>query len=197
MSNPWHYMKNGAQAGPVTTDELKALIASGAIKADTLVWREGLATWVAANTQSEFAGVVPPAAPSPGPVGVLASTGSGPGVVTPAAADVEKNKVFGILAYLGILWLVPLLAAKDSPFARYHCNQGLVLFLAAIGAWIANIVLDMVLVFIPFLGWFLMVVLHIGLILGILALAVIGIINAANGVCKPLPVIGNRFTLIK
>jgi len=26
---------------------------------------------------------------------------------------------------------------------------------------------------------------------------VIGIINAANGVCKPLPLIGNRFTLIK
>jgi uncharacterized membrane protein len=196
MSNPWHYMKNGAQAGPVTTDELKGLIASGAIKVDTLVWREGLATWVAANTQSELAGVVPPAAP-PAPVAAPASTGGGPGVFTPDAADVEKNKVMGILAYLGILWLVPLLAAKDSPFSRYHCNQGLVLFLAAIGAWIATIVLDMVLVFIPFLGWFLMAVLHIGLILGVLALAIIGIINAANGVCKPLPLIGNRFTLIK
>jgi uncharacterized membrane protein len=190
-------MKDGAQAGPVTTDEFKTLVASGAIKADTLVWREGLATWVAANTQPEFAGVVPPAAPPPAPVAAAASTSGGPGVVTPAAADVEKNKVFGILAYLGILWLVPLLAAKDSPFARYHTNQGLVLFLGAIGAWIATIILDLVLVFIPILGWFLMVVLHIGLILGVLALAIIGIINAANGVCKPLPVIGNRFTLIK
>jgi uncharacterized membrane protein len=72
-----------------------------------------------------------------------------------------------------------------------------VLFLGAIAAWITTIVLDLVLVFIPFLGWFLMVVLHIGLILGILALAIIGVINAANGVCKPLPLIGNRFTLIK
>lgn len=197
MSTPWHYMKDGAQAGPVTTDEFKALVASGAIKTDTLVWREGLATWVAANTQSEFAGIVSPAAPPPAPVAAPASTSGGPGVVTPAAADVEKNKVFGILAYIGILWLVPLLAAKESPFARYHTNQGLVLFLGAIAAWIANIVLDMVLVFIPFLGWFLMVVLHIGLIVGILALAIIGVINAANGVCKPLPLIGNRFTLIK
>lgn len=197
MSNPWHYMKDGAQAGPVTTDELKGLIASGAIKADTLVWREGLATWVAANTQSELAGVTPPAAAPPAPAAAPAGTGGGPGVFTPDAADVEKNKVMGILAYLGILWLVPLLAAKDSPFARYHCNQGLVLFLGAIAAWIATIVLDLVLVFIPFLGWFLMVVLHIGLILGVLALAIIGIINAANGACKPLPLIGNRFTLIK
>jgi uncharacterized membrane protein len=191
MSNSWHYMKNGAQTGPATTEEIKALIASGAVKADTLVWREGLASWVAANTQSEFAGVVP-AVPPPPP-----AVAGGPGVFTPNPADVEKNKVFGILAYLGILWLVPLLAAKDSPFAKYHCNQGLVLFLGAIAAWIANIILDMVLVFVPVLGWFLMFILHLGIIISILALAIIGIINAANGVCKPLPVIGNRFTLIK
>ena len=197
MNNQWHYMKDGVQTGPVTTDELKGLIASGAIKPDALVWREGLATWVAANTQSDLAGVAPPATPPPAPAAAPAGTGGGPGVVTPAAADVEKNKVMGILAYLGILWLVPLLAAKDSPFARYHTNQGLVLFLGAIAAWIVTIILDMVLVFIPFVGWFLMVVLHIALVLGVLALAIIGIINAANGTCKPLPLIGNRFTLIK
>lgn len=193
MSIAWHYMKNGAQTGPATTDELKALITSGAIKADTLIWREGLPSWLAANTQSEFAGVVPPAGRPAG----LTGTGGAPGVFTPAAADVDKNKVMGILAYLGILWLVPLLAAKDSPFARYHCNQGLVLILGSIAGWIVNIVLDMVLVFIPVLGWILMFLLHFGLIIGILVLAVMGIINAANGVCKPLPLIGNRFTLIK
>jgi uncharacterized membrane protein len=195
MSIAWHYMKNGAQTGPATTDELKALISSGAIKADTMVWREGLASWVAANTQEDFAGVVPPAAPPPAPA--AAGVSGGPGVFTPDAADVDKNKVMGILAYLGILWLVPLLAAKDSPFAKYHCNQGLVLFLGAIAAWIVLIILNMVLVFIPIIGWFLMFVLNLGLIIGVLALAIIGIINAANGACKPLPVIGNRFTLIK
>lgn len=193
MSIAWHYMKNGAQTGPATTDELKALITSGAIKADTLIWREGLPSWLAANTQSEFAGIVPPAAPP----AALTATGGAPGIFIPAAADVEKNKVMGILAYLGILWLVPLLAAKDSPFAKYHCNQGLVLFLASIAGWIVNIILGMVLVFIPVLGWILMFLLHFGLIIAILVLAVMGIINAANGVCKPLPLIGNRFTLIK
>ncbi len=35
-----------------------------------------------------------------------------------------------VLAY--IIFLIPLLAAKDSKFARYHTNQGLVLFLAAL-----------------------------------------------------------------
>lgn len=40
-------------------------------------------------------------------------------------ADVEQNKVMAILAYFGILVLIPILAAKDSKFARFHANQGL------------------------------------------------------------------------
>jgi uncharacterized membrane protein len=188
MSIAWHYMKNGAQTGPATTDELKALITSGAIKADTLIWREGLPSWLAANTQSEFAGIVPPAAPP----AALTATGGAPGIFIPAAADVEKNKVMGILAYLGILWLVPLLAAKDSPFAKYHCNQGLVLFLGAMCVWFCCLIIT----FIPFLN---LIMILLWPVFGItcLVFAILGIINAANGVCKPLPLIGNRFTLIK
>ena len=41
--------------------------------------------------------------------------------------DVSSNRAMGILAYIGVLVLVPLFAAKDSPFARFHCNQGIVL----------------------------------------------------------------------
>jgi uncharacterized membrane protein len=193
--NTWHYMKNGAQAGPASTDELKALLASGAIKGDTLVWREGLAGWVALNTLGEFAGAVPAAPPAP-PAAV--TTSGGPGVYTPEAADVENNKVFGVLCYLPpLLFIVALIAARPSKFAMYHCNQGLVLTLAAIAAGIINMMLDMILVFIPFLGWFLILVLELGIFFGAITLAIMGIINAANGVCKPLPLIGNRFTLVK
>jgi uncharacterized membrane protein len=180
-------MKNGAQSGPATTDELRASISSGGITANTLVWREGLAGWVAANTLNEFAGLTPPPPSS-------AATG------TPAAdpADVEKNKVFAVLSYLPpLLFIVALIAARPSKFAMYHCNQGLVLTLAAIAAGLANMVLDMVLMLIPVLGWLLMMALHLGLFVGVIALVITGVINAANGVCKPLPVIGNRFTLVK
>lgn len=187
-------MKNGAQTGPASTDELKSLLASGAIKADTLVWREGLPGWVAISTLGEFAGVAPATPPAPPP----AAAAEAPGNYIPDAADVEKNKVFGILSYLPpLLFIVALIAARPSKFAMYHCNQGLVLTLAAIAVAVANAILDMVLVFIPVLGWMLMILLHFGLFIGTVALAVMGIINAANGVCKPLPVIGNRFTLIK
>jgi len=186
MSTSWHYMKNGAQTGPATTEELKALLSSGAVKGDTLVWREGLPAWVAANTLSEFAGVVPAMPPS-APAAVGGSGGAG--VYIPDAADVDKNKVFGILAYLWILWLVPLLAAKESPFARYHTNQGIILFITGIALWVVNIVL----MFIPIIGWLLMLCLWIAMI----ALWLIGLITAIKGECKPLPVIGNLFTIIK
>ena len=96
--------------------------------------------------------------------------------------DIEKNKVMGLLAY--ILFFIPLLAAKDSPFARYHANQGLVLFLAAI--------LSSVILIIPILGWIIAPILSIV----ITVLAVIGIINALNGKAKELPMIG-KFKILK
>lgn len=113
-------------------------------------------------------------------------------------ADIEKNKVMAVLAYLGILVLVPILAAKDSKFARYHANQGLILFIT----WIAVMVvvgcpltLFQIFVHIKFLGCCLDLV-PFALFIGLLVLAIMGIINAVNGVMKPLPVIGS-YTILK
>ena len=47
-------------------------------------------------------------------------------------ADVNANKVMGVLAYLGILVLIPIFAAKGSKFARSHANQGLILLILEI-----------------------------------------------------------------
>jgi uncharacterized membrane protein len=105
------------------------------------------------------------------------------GVPQPDPNDVQTNKAMAILAY--ILFFVPLLAAKDSPFAMYHANQGLVLFLISLA-------LNVVLTFIPIIGWILLPFAYIA----ILAFAIIGIINAANGQIKPLPLIGG-ITLLK
>ena len=46
--------------------------------------------------------------------------------------DIKSNKGVSVLAYFGLLFLVPLLAAKDSKFARFHTNQGIVLFILSI-----------------------------------------------------------------
>lgn len=99
--------------------------------------------------------------------------------------DIEDNSVMGLLAYLWILWLVPLLAAKDSKFARFHANQGLVLFiLEAIGGTVLGC-----LTWIPYVGIVFTILLSIfGLLC--LILMIIGIINAVQGQAKELPLIG-------
>lgn len=98
--------------------------------------------------------------------------------------DIEKNKAYAILAYIWILFLVPLLAAKDSPYAKFHANQGLVLFLFGIALGAVG--------WIPILGWLVAIV---GSIMAFVFM-IIGIVNAAQGECKPLPIIG-EIELIK
>ena len=103
--------------------------------------------------------------------------------------DIQNNKVMAILAYLGILVLVPLLGAKQSPFARFHTNQGLLLIICEIVLSVAVAILGGI----PVIGFLLKLVRG----LGTLALLLIGIVNAANGRAKELPLIGNLFTIIK
>ena len=91
----------------------------------------------------------------------------------------------GILAYLSWLVLIPLLAAPKSPFARYHANQGLVL---AIVSTVVCVLLG-ALTWIPVLGIIVGIVLSLVSIF-FLILAIIGIVNAANGKAKELPIIG-------
>lgn len=96
--------------------------------------------------------------------------------------DVQQNKVMAVLAYLGLLFLVPLLAAPNSPYARFHANQGLVLFiLDAICGVVAGVLSR-----IPIVGGI------VGGVLGliVLILAIIGIVNAASGKAQELPIIG-------
>lgn len=94
---------------------------------------------------------------------------------TPSSGG-QKNVGMAVLCYLGILVLVPLLTdAKKDPFVKFHIKQGLVLLIVDI---IASFI-----IWVPFVGWILW--------LGIVVLLIIGIVNAANGQEKELPVIGS------
>jgi len=88
----------------------------------------------------------------------------------------EKNTAMAIIAY--IIFFVPLLTdVKNDPFVRYHVRQGLILFIfwiiVSFVQWIPPLYM---------ITW----ILHLGL----LVLLIIGIIHAANGEKKPLPIIG-------
>lgn len=204
----WYYAANNEQKGPINESELKANFAGNKLPADTLVWKDGMDNWTPANQVSAFTfrAAPAPAKAQPSMEGSPTTkvTSGAPSSTTPVdmtsimgtpealevtPEDAEKNKVMGILAYLGILCLVPILAAKESPFAKYHGNQGLVLFLLEIVIWIVLFVLNIILAMLPgglgFLG-----AVSALLYLAPLILLILGIINAAAGKCVPLPVIG-------
>jgi TM2 domain-containing membrane protein YozV len=50
VTQEWYYSVDGSQQGPVTAAELKKLATDGKIKAEDLVWKDGMAEWKAANT---------------------------------------------------------------------------------------------------------------------------------------------------
>jgi len=89
----------------------------------------------------------------------------------------QKNTGMAIVAYL--IFFVPLLTeAKNDPFVKFHVKQGLVLFISYI--------VDMFIGLVPILGWIIAPILFLVLIV----LLIIGIINAAGGKEKELPLIG-------
>ena len=89
-----------------------------------------------------------------------------------------SDNTIAVLSYLGILFLVPMLASKDNEFAQYHAKQGLTLFIAEIVTWVVFII--------PFIGW---VVGGIAWVTWIV-LSIIGIVNVLGNKKKPLPLLG-------
>lgn len=76
----WHYMDNGIQKGPFSTDQMAALVKTGVVGPPTLVWSPGMSGW-AALSQSPLAPIVvrpriAPIAPIPGP-GINSIPGAG------------------------------------------------------------------------------------------------------------------------
>jgi len=88
----------------------------------------------------------------------------------------NKNIGMAIVAY--ILFFIPLLTEqKNDSFVRYHVRQGFALFITECVVFLAGQV-----VFSAWLSWLLN--------LAVFALFIIGVINAAGGKEKPLPLIG-------
>ncbi len=123
-------------------------------------------------------------------------------------ADIQNNKVMGILAYIGPLVFVPMFGAKASRFARFHANQGLITFILNAGYGIVHFILTLILHAIFPLEWVSLFSVSRGAVYNIIstilglvwiplaALAILGIINAANGKAKELPLVG-KFKILK
>ena len=99
---------------------------------------------------------------------------------TNQSLPINNDLLFGILSYLGILVIIPLVIKNKSSFARFHSKQGLVLFLC-----------EVILSALGY-GFFRPFGPIIDLVnLLIFILFVIGIINVVQHKEKELPVIGH------
>jgi len=94
--------------------------------------------------------------------------------------DISDNRYLSILCYLGPLFLIPYFLRKDSPFVRFHANQGLLLL-------IMEILIPIAAGFVPFFGW------AVNLAGWIFTLVCFfkGINSAINGRFDKLPLIGD------
>ena len=108
------------------------------------------------------------------------------------AEDIAQNKAMGILAYIGILVLVPIFAAKGSKWARWHANNGLVLAICEIAVWLTLGLLGLI----PYVGWIFYLLESLAS-LAFIGLSVFGIVNAAKGKAKEFPVVGGLVSKIK
>ena len=96
-----------------------------------------------------------------------------------AATTQEKNTLMAVLAYLGILIIIPFLVAKDKPFVKFHLKQGLVLFIIEAIVWVLGM----------YFFWELYRVLQL-VNLAMIIFSILGIVNVLQGKEKELPLLG-------
>lgn len=101
------------------------------------------------------------------------------------AEDIAKGKTIAILAYctlIGFIIAIIMHSSEKTKYGAFHIRQALGLFIFGVGGILVLMAIGMVLWFL----WFLVPVIQISL----LVFVILGIMNAANGKSKGLPLIG-------
>jgi uncharacterized RDD family membrane protein YckC len=86
----WYYADNNERRGPIEDAAFQTLVASGTIKPDTLVWREGLTDWVPYSQAGSASAPLSMANPGPAAIATTATAGVGTG----AAACSQCGRLF-------------------------------------------------------------------------------------------------------
>ena len=91
--------------------------------------------------------------------------------------EIQEGKFFAIISYISFLCIITLVLKKNNKFALYHAQQGLVLFVLEVAAFILSII--------PLLGW----------LVGIFGYAIFflasiwGMLQASQGLNSRIPLI--------
>ena len=113
--------------------------------------------------------------------------------VTPVApvSGAAEDRTVAILTYvtiIGFIIAIVMHGNKKTALGAFHLRQGLGLFITAVVAWFACLIIT----FVPVLN-LVMVVLGPAITIGLFVLWVMGIIAAVNGQQKPIPVLGEKY----
>ena len=99
----------------------------------------------------------------------------------PLEPDIRDNRLLAALSYVGLLFVVPLLAGQRSEYAMFHCRQGIMVF--AIQSLLSFVT------WIPVVGPLVYVL--------TLAVSVAGIVYAWRGERWEMPIIGRYAQMLK
>ncbi len=108
-----------------------------------------------------------------------------------ASDGVSEHKLFAIIGYiLPFLFFIPLIQdnSKNNAFARLHANQQAIILVLWLGITILGNILFVI------IGYGLYSLISIAQLV-LFVFAILGIINAAQGEAKELPVIG-KFNIV-
>jgi hypothetical protein len=111
MSNrSWFYASSGQQQGPYPEAQLRDLITRGVVRADTLVWTEGMSGWQRAG---EIPGLMPEGSGPPS----ISHPGAPPAVGTYSGGPLSID--FGILEFVWrtLVLLIGLILVIPAPWA--------------------------------------------------------------------------------
>jgi uncharacterized membrane protein len=106
------------------------------------------------------------------------------------------DKTVGILAYVTLIGFIIALVlnqnkeGEEKRFGAFHLRQALGLIIFSIGIFIGFTILTTIVAMISFSLLAIFSLLSTLIWLGFLALLILGIVNAANGQFKEIPVIG-------
>jgi len=105
----------------------------------------------------------------------------------------EDSNLFAFIAtFLSIIgFIIVMLTKKEDKYVMHYAKQSLVLFLAAVIVGIIVGICNMVLIFVPILGWILLFVVNIVYQAGIAILWIISWIQAISGKEKEIPLVGH------
>ena len=102
----------------------------------------------------------------------------------------DNGKTVAIVSYLTIIgWIIAyvMYGNKKQQLSAYHIRQSLGIMITGVLFY----VLQFMLLFVPFIGWLIsLIMIPLGLLLFVAW--ILGLIAAINGEEKPVPFIGNR-----